>query len=228
MDKIDITMTATMRHKILEETLTSFCKNMLTDQSKFRLIINIDPIGDDIKDGWVLKVATRFFDDIIFNYPKKPGFTKAVQWCWSQTTSKYVFHLEDDWKLLVPININSMIEILDTYPDLVSLRLSKNHEGSSKQGNRYGFTYYEKISLNPTLFKGEFIRTIFPLMDLNLNPEKQLRENKTERGRYISKFTNGVYVKDSVEQIVKDIGREWMHNSKYKKDIGFMNWGLKR
>jgi len=228
MNKIDITMTATMRHKVVEETLISFFKKMLMDQSRFRLIINVDPIGNDSKKKWVEKVANRFFKDVLINIPSEPGFTKAVQWCWSQTKSEYVFHLEDDWKLLRPVNIDSMIEILEKNQDLVSLRLSKINIGSTKFGNKNGFIEHPKISLNPTLFKGDFLRTVSPLMDLSVNPEKQLRINKTPRGKYISKFIHGIYVKDSNEKIVEDIGREWMNESKYTKKIGFMKWELKK
>ncbi len=174
-DKIDICMTATIRPEIVDSTLKSFSENMFKDQSNYRLIINVDPIGENIPQKSILKVAKRYFDDIIYNYPKYPSFTKAVIWCWSQTTSNYVFHLEDDWKLLTPIDINSMIEILEEYPDLVSLRLNKEKTGNSKHTCRHGFIYHPKISLNPTLFKGEFIRVVSTLMDKDINPEKQLR-----------------------------------------------------
>jgi len=228
IEKIDICMTATIRPSVLNETLKSFAENMLKEKLMYRLIINIDPIGEQSKRKNVLKVAGSYFDDIVYNLPDMPGFTKAVQWCWSRTTSRYVFHLEDDWKLLIPINIKSMIEILDKYENLVSLRLNKEKTGKSKHSNKFGFIYYPKISLNPTIFNGDFIRNIYPLMNLQKNPEKQLRANETtERGRYISKFQHGVYTKESVNQVVKDIGRTWMQSSSYTKKTGFMNWEKK-
>ena len=225
---IDICMTATIRPLILEQTLRSFTDLMLTDRKKYRLIINIDPIGEDQPRKNILKIARKYFDNIIYLLPETPGFTKAVQWCWSQTTSKYVFHLEDDWRLLVPININTMINILDNTDKLVSLRLNKEKTGKSKQTSKLGFVYHPKISLNPTIFNGEFLRKIFPLMDLNMNPEKQLRPNKTIRGKYISNFTHGIYTKDSVNRVVLDIGRQWMATSRFTKKTGFMNWEIKK
>ena len=228
MIKIDVVTTATIRPSLLDTTFFSFREKMLTDKYKYRLIINIDPIGErDTHPKKVLKVAKTYFDDIIFNVPETPGFTKAVIWCWNQTTSDYIFHLEEDWKLLTNINIDSMIELLNKYPKLASLRLNKQNTGSSKHGCRYGFIYYPKISLNPTLFKGDFLRNVAKLMDVNLNPEKQLRPGKSSRGQYISKFDNGIYVKDSGNKVVLDIGRMWMNQSEYTKKTGFMNWEKK-
>ena len=224
MNKIDITMTATIRPDIVNKTLESFCKNMFSDRDRYNLILNVDPIGEETLRKNVYKVARKYFNSIILNYPSTPGFTKAVIWCWSQTSSNYVFHLEDDWELLIPIDIDAMIKILDSNPTLVSLRLNKQKTGKNILYKKNGFLPYPKISLNPTLFNGRFIQRIHPLMDVNLNPEKQLRVNNTPRGKYLSKFTHGIYTRESVRQIVKDIGREWMNKSRYTKKIGFMNW----
>lgn len=132
MENIDIITTATLRPKILDYTLNSFCEKMLKEQSRYRLIINIDPIGENIKPKEVLKVAEKYFDNIIYNIPDKPCFTKAVIWCWSQIKYEYLFNLEDDWELLIPINIDSMITILDNHPDMSGLRLNKENTKKSK------------------------------------------------------------------------------------------------
>ena len=222
--KIDICMTATIRPLILNETLRSFTQNMLTDTTNCRLIINIDPIGENVKRKVIIKTAKKYFKNIVFNCPPTPGFTKAVIWCFSQVTGDWVLHLEDDWKLLKPMNIDTMIGMLDKYPQLVSLRLDKENHRRNKHGIRYGFVYHPKISLNPTLFKGDFIKNVWKLMYENKNPEKQLRKNKSPLGKYIAKYTHGIYVKDGFGKIVDDIGRTWMSKSKYTKRTGFMHW----
>ena len=224
--KIDITMTATVRPDLLKETLTSFCEKMLVQNERYRLIINVDPIGETVKAGKITKRAKRFFPNIVFNLPTEPGFTKAVIWCWQQVEADYVFHIEDDWRLLNHININDMIEILDKYPQLASLRLNKNKTRKTKTA-KHGFVYFPKISLNPTLFKGEFIKKVVPLMTESLNPEKQLRINNSPRGKYISQWNHGIYTKVSYNRMVLDIGRKWMNKSKYTKKTGFMNWTKK-
>jgi hypothetical protein len=77
------------------------------------------------------------------------------------------------------------------------------------------------------MIKGSFIKEVVPLMDENLNPEKQLRTSLHPRGICVSKYTYGIYVKDSNERTVLDIGRNWMETSKYKKHTGFMKWEKK-
>lgn len=223
-EKIDICMTATIRHHVLDQTLNSFTKQMLHDRSRYRLIINIDPIGEKLKRrGAELTVAKKYFDDVVYNFPETPGFTKAVQWCWLQTTAPYVLHLEDDWKLLQNINIDWMIEMLNQYK-LTSLRLSKEKIGRSKHSNKFGFIYWPKISLNPTLFQGDFIRRVAPLMSMAQNPEKQLRPTNSELGKVISKTQHGIYMREGTGMIVLDIGRQWMNKSRFRKKTGFLHW----
>lgn len=223
---IDITMTATIRPEILKTTLESFCQNMFTDRSKYRLIINIDPIGEDTKPKYILYTAQKYFDNIVHRYSTESNFTKAMIWSWSQVQSDYVFNLQDDWRLLRPINIDDMIEILNTNPKLASLRLNKN-ETPINNGDT-DFTICPRISLNPILFKSEFIKGVVPLMSSSENPEKQLRPSlKSERGRFIREWEHGIYIKESRDRIVDDIGRKWMNKTIYKKEAGFTKWEMK-
>lgn len=228
MINVDITMTSTIRPEILDVTLQSFVERMLYDKSRYRLIINVDPIGEELPQSSMLDVAYKYFDNILFNLPTVPCFCRAVIWCWSQTTADFVFHLEEDWKLAFPIDIDDMIDIMITHKDLVSLRLNKDSVPKSQHGQKFGYVYAPKISLNPTLFTGNFIRRIVPYMDVDLNPEKQLRPSeKTYRGKIISKISNGIYTRIHYGPVVLDIGREWMAKSKFSKDIGFIAWKVK-
>ena len=225
---IDITTTATLRPKILDYTLNSFCKNMLIDRDRYRLIINIDPIGDKVLPKEVLRVAKKYFDNILYNYADTPGFTKAVIWCWSQVQADYVMNLEDDWELLIPINIDDMISILDSYPTMASLRLNKFKTRKNKCSIKRGYSPFPQLSLNPTLFSGKFIKGVFPLMRISSNPEKQLRPvDNSELSIYLRKWIHGIYTKQSHQKIVKDTGRIWMNSTPFKKKTGFLFWGKK-
>jgi len=222
---IDITMTAVIRPDVLNLTLSSFCRKMFIDKYSYRLILNVDPIGEKKDQKVMYDVASKYFKNIVVNYPTEPGFTKAVIWCWSNVISDYVFHLEDDWNLLVPINLKSMVRILDKTPDLASLRLNKLNTIVRRETE---FVYCPKLSLNPSLIRGKFIKGVVPLMVDNFNPEKQLRIGfNNERSDYISKWKYGIYIKDSRHRTVLDIGRTWMRQSPYKKKTGFMSWKLK-
>lgn len=224
---IDITMPAVVRPEIIRRTLSSFCDNMLKERNEYRLILNVDPIGENYKQNEIYKIALKYFDNIEVNYPETPSFTKAVYWCWSQVKSDYVFHLEDDWWLCRPCNIYQMIYILNQNPTLASLRLNKERTKGFKEGQKLGFVSHPKISLNPTLFRGDFIKGVYGLMDLTLNPEKQMRSNKTPRGKFILQWTHGIYISESYLNMVDDIGRDWMAKTKFFKKTGFMNWEVK-
>ena len=229
MDKIDITMVATIRPNILDRTLESFCLNLFIDNNRYNLILNIDNIGEKKPREEVFKVASKYFKNIIVNYPEEPSFSKAVIWTFSQTTEKYVFHLEDDWILLRPLNIELMIECLEKYSNLASLRLNKNKLEKRTIIGDYTLSPLNMLSLNPTLFKGDFIRNIYPLMKPNLNPEKQLRKDeKTKRGNYINQWNFGIHTKETSSIVILDIGRDWLKRTKYCKDSDFINWGIKK
>lgn len=222
---IDITMTATVRPEIIKQTFMSFRNNLLKDKYDYRLIINIDRIGENKKQKEIYKIARNYFSNIVVNFPKVPSFSNAVIWCWSQVTSSYVFHLEDDWKLIYPINMKEMIKILDSNPNLASLRLNKVR----MKPNKSPFVYAPKLSLNPTLFKGEYIKNVVKLMDSSRNPEKQLRpfNQENDREKYVAKWRYGIYTKESTNILVVDLGRNWMKKTRFRKKSSFVNWSIK-
>jgi len=229
MKKIDITVTATIRPKLFQKTLFSFTTNMLINPEQCRMILNVDPIGEDKSPQIMIDVAKGFFKNVEYRISESPSFPNAVIWCWEQVQSDYVLHLEDDWKLTMPINLNNMINILDQDEDLVSLRLSKIGKPETiSSSDKGGYIYYPKLSLNPTLFKGSFIKDIVKLMDPTLNPEKQLRRGKqTPRNKYLIKVLHAVYIADGLDLAVKDIGRGWMKGTNFAKETGFVNWRTK-
>jgi len=227
--QIDITISATIRPELLYVTLDSFKSKLLKNNFKYRVILNVDPIGDDkYNQQKMLDITKFFFDNIVYNFPKEPNFPKAVIWCWKQVESDYVFHLEDDWFLIKNINLNSMINILNNNSDIASLRLSKTDQKETGKKIK-DFVYHEKLSLNPTLFNGKFIKEVVKMMDDKLNPEKQLRcSNLNKRTRFICKWKHVIYTKEGNGILIKDIGREWMETTKYHKQIAFINWEEKK
>ncbi len=82
--KIDITTSATIRPSLLNKTLSSFCSNMFIDAHDYRLIINVDPIGDSTSADEVLDVARSHFNEVVYRKPDVPCFADAVIWCWKR------------------------------------------------------------------------------------------------------------------------------------------------
>ena len=251
MSKIDITTTATIRPALLDKTLRTFTSRIFHEKDRYRFIINIDPVGDKSRSNKdVLEVAKKYFDEVIYNCPDEPGFTKAVIWLWSHVDSDYVFHLEDDWVLSHNINIDNMIHILDRYSRICSVRLSKGQISAAKKVVKPipcpyiypedvgKFQLFPRLSLNPTLFKGEFVRQAANVMTLKLNPESQLvgrfaiKKEKKGMGdcnskqimELLSKWDHSVLMVNKGRSVVKDTGTKWRLRHGIKRKYDFMHW----
>jgi len=229
---IDITMVAVLRPGVIEETLTSINDNIIRgEKHRYRLIINIDPIGETVKPMKIIKIAARFFDRITYNIADVPSFAKAVKWVWSRVEADYVFHIEDDWSILRKININNMINILNKYPKLSSLRLYKEQTPNIKRiktfscrwnYNEDGFYLAEgwqkQFGLNPILIKREFIEEAVPRMVDTVNPEKQFRMSQKYMRPVIQKWEYGLYTKPGASRLVYGKrGLRWREEQNMKK-----------
>jgi hypothetical protein len=214
--KLDIACTATKRPYIINQTFKSFT-GKLFNKHDCRLIINIDPIGDDIDTDDVLDVCKIYFKEIVVNTPSEPNFYKAFQWVFSNCTSKYLYHLQDDWQLLKKVDLNKLVVYLEKYKNLACVRFPRGKkipEGKKLDRNLYEFTkYYDQ----PALWKTEFYNEIMPYFNTNYGTEFQLRglcsENSEDILRVSKKWTFGTYYLG--RPIVKDLGRGWLKENNY-------------
>ena len=244
-ERIDITMTAVLRTGILDETLKTISEKVCKDRDGFRLIINVDPIGEDIKPMKVIKVARKYFDDVVYNIAKKPSFPKAVKWVWSQATAPYILHWEDDVNILRPIDVDHMIKILKNHEKLSSLRLFKKATPPIKKGfytfecfwhyNKEGFylasDWKKQFGLNPILIKSAFIREAVPKMVDDTNPEKQFRFSRKYMRPLIQKWTYGIYARPGEKRLIDGRkGERWKQKMKLNKPVGktFLKWEAKK
>jgi len=240
-EKIDITMTAVIRTGLLDETLKLINKRVCKDRDGFRLIINVDPIGENTKPMKVIKVARKYFDDVVYNIAKEPSFPKAVKWVWSRATAPYVFHWEDDVNILRDIDVDHMISILKKNPKLSSLRLFKKATPRNKQTfytfecnwdyNKQGFyiarDWKKQFGLNPILIKGEFVREAVKKMVDHTNPEKQFRFSQKYMRPLIQKWEYGLYAKPGETRLIDGRkGEFWKQRMRLAKPKGrtFLKW----
>lgn len=244
-EKIDIAMTAVIRPDILDGTLKTITQKVCKDREGFRLIINIDPVGEKIKPMKVIKVAQRYFDDIIFNIAEEPSFPKAVKWVWSQVTAPYVFHWEDDVNILREIDVDHMIKILKDNPKLSSLRLYRDKIPANKKGfytfnchwtyHKEGFyvarDWKKQFGLNPILIKSEFIKEAVTRMVDHINPEKQFRYSQKYMRPLIQKWQYGIYANPGDTRIIDGRkGQKWKDKLGIDKPKGttFLKWEEKK
>jgi len=242
MKHIDITMTAVIRPAVLESTLKSFCTNLLTDRKIYRLIINIDPVGEKgrTKED-MLNVCNSFFDNVVYNYPDEPSFPKAAIWTWKQVKAPYFFHLEDDWLMNRPVEMKTLTKILHKNPHLACVRLYKHNIPNKKNPRLFNspYTFNEKANyfqandskkqfgLNPVLIRKEYIDEALPLLVEHKNPEKQFRYNNTKMRDFVMRWKYAIYGQPGDKALVSDNGYSWRNQMNFSKPTNgsqFLTW----
>jgi len=247
MLKIDITTTATLRPELLEKTLDSFWENLFQNHTEidFRLVINIDPIGQvESYPGCMQTIYTHMcnycfsiFPNSLINFPEKANFAKAFKWCWGNVRpdADFVFHLEDDWQLLRQVDLTQMIFLTEKYPRLIILRLNAftSKECTTKNWNlllNWNGDFFEvSQSLkgtvgfcgHPSLINAGFVRGAAKYLDGIHNPEKVMKGRHPHFGPILHSAELGVFSEQNSLQQIKDLGRKWMIRNNYRK------WGSK-
>lgn len=214
--RLDFTTTATCRPDILCRTYTSFRDNLVgVDLSQSVLFLNIDPIPDVTAAPEVERIAKAFFGRVMANVAREPNFARAVKWCWLKPGTEFFFHLEDDWVMDRPFDVGELVKHFHKNPRLASVNL-RAYDCDPED---------TRISLCPGVFRTEHARTIAKRFDYKHNPERQMRsitDTNPCGGRH------GEYTGLQVPRnpILKDIGREWLENSGWRKaaPITFNRW----
>jgi hypothetical protein len=219
--KIDISMTAIFRSNILEQTLSSFFKNMFFERKIFsyRLVINVDPVGESSIDNIKNVIFKYFGNNYIINTPIEANLARAVKWTISNTNSKYIFNLEDDWKLLKKVYFSHMIELMETNKNLHFLRLPFGVQRFIENQEHYGFETWgephKKFAIPCFLSRGDILRNMANQIIEIESPEKQLQKISADNllctGRY--------YEANSQGHVVMDLGRKWKRKHGLPKTI---------
>lgn len=225
---IDITMTATRRPELLEVTLGSF-KEKLFKNYPARVIINVDPVGHDIDSFKVVDKVREFFPHVLARCPKIAHFGNAFKWTWGESRSDFIFHLEEDWKLLKEVDLQDMFEVMKKYPRLAILRLPYAPCGETNKNWSHfvpwnGDFYEIPVGLkgllgfagHPSLIRRVFVKIGYSMIDETRNPEKQL---KWREGHRLMNLEYGLYGKPGEGPAVEDIGKRWkLEHGWAKKD----------
>lgn len=238
---IDVTITACRRPRIFARTMVSFYENMLSNHN-CRASINIDPIGDGDEQETLANCQIACRVPGAFRLPTQANFSKAFKWVWkNKGNANYVLHLEDDWELLKEVDVEHMVAILERHPKLALLRLPQFKADGDKMKNWNRFfpwngQYFEcpeelKMSVgfcgHPSLIKREFIDNTVNFIDTTKNPEKQFHRGPKEIMDEVAEWSYGVYGTPKESAMIRDIGRKWMIENKWKKKGSkayFMEW----
>lgn len=205
MERLDITITATLRPSILKRTLDSFFVNLFREWP-VRIIINIDPVGDEGTPESVLALCHEYTDTLLALMPTEASFPRAFKLVWSSANSSLIFHLEEDWVLTRPIDLKRMVSLLKKYPTLYGLRLpfqpvtdsSKNWGTFFPWNGEFFECPKENVGTlgfcgHPSLWKREFVQFCADHLDPTRNPEKQIKWRHPLLGPFLRKGRFGVF-----------------------------------
>lgn len=234
---LEILITATRRPDILDRTLRSF-KMHLFRNWPCRVILNVDPVGPGTSHD-VISVVNEYFLIKTINLPETAHFGRAFKWTWSQAEADFCFNLEDDWELLRPVSLTTMLEVMVEYPSLATLRLPFRPVGRIASKNWKFFYQWIDVKLStgkygffqcpardraeigfcghPSLVRGEFVKRAAKLLDPKLNPEKQFHGGNPALLEEVLKWQYGVSGPQNQPEAIRDIGREWMQNNGLRK-----------
>lgn len=213
--KIVVTTTAMARPEIVEQTYASFLENLQgIDFKDMRLFINVDPLPDPKKRDAVVHVAHKYFGQVWCRMPGEANFSAAVNWVWKSVpdNAEYVFHLEDDWRLLEKVEIDDLLGEL-TSDEVIEVALRARSIG------------YTKLALLPSLWKAWFCRKVGGHFHEGKNPEIQLRDSMC--GVELNPRRVRVWPNERDEVILEDLGRPWLSKTgmcKPKLKCDFIRW----
>lgn len=257
MDKrLAITMTAILRPEVIRLTLTSFYdkafRQLIGNGWRIALMVNVDPVGKR-ENEMPLNVAKTVTEDeirasagegveVFVRHADSPHFSTAFKKVWTmaanpwptmpdQASAPWVFHLEDDWLLREPIDIENMVEVMESQPDIASLRLSwfKSETDRLKNWNRFfpwNGLFFEcpremvkdlGFCGHPGLLRGSYVRQAVELVDTKWNPEKQFHYWNGKLVHFARHWRYGVWQEQNSPPILREIGREWMAVNGYSK-----------
>ncbi len=223
---MDFTTPAMARPDILDKTYSSFSKNLKgIDLKECRLFINIDPLPSDVNRTKVIEVAKKYFGEVHPNCPDKANFTTACNWLWSNAETEYIFHIEDDWQLIKEVPVKRMLKYFKKHSELMEVCL---------RAYRYKYTI---CPLSPNIMHKRYYKAVAGKLNEKVNPEIQLRGKNF--GIEMPAPSLGVkwqgkiiaYPENQVDVVIKDIGREWLKKSKFKKPRRkgkFTSWETKK
>ena len=188
--------------ELLEKTYSTYDKNFKNlNLNECTLIINIDPIPNNLNIEKNIEVSKKYFKNVIYNFGTESNFNKANVWCLNQINTKYFFYLQSNKAINKLVDFNIMKQKLENNDKIVNISLSPlvNTE------------YNNYLSWHPALWKSNWIlNTFLPYMSSNVSTEYQLREI----GLLENVFSCS-YQKLSEGEILYHLGKEWKKKNNY-------------
>ena len=239
--KLDITLVSGARPALLAPTLASFSNRIFRHFDIGTCYANIDLFGGSKDDRrQCLAIIQDYFPTAKVTVPDQPSFGQAVKTIWSQVTSPFALHMEDDWEVLEDITPERVFPLFDNdikLVKLVSKELGWNgvdlYYERARKTKLFGLILWKsrrKMSVfgtSPGFFAADFVRTAASLMNPTFDPEKQMRPKvNAPLFRYVSQFRCRLLPGTVEPDIIRDTGRDWRQTRGLKKTVsaGKSSW----
>ncbi len=235
-EQIDITMPAVLRPAVLQESLRSFVTGLLHDTGRFRLLINIDPVGSGTREE-VEAVCRQFFEHVVVNAPAQGSLNAALRWLWGVANSEFILYLEDDILLKRSVDLAEMMAHMRKRPRLAYIQISyvdfRKNDGNDinvqheylGDGLHLRKGKYE-MSLQPALMRREFAAAAARLIHDDDDPEIQFHANNPALQDLVSQWEFATFARPGDSRAVQDIGIRDRNETGYTKfvDGGSTTW----
>lgn len=212
---LQITMTATLR-PLLDLTLSSLLRFARCSE-RMELVLNIDPAprSSAMRPGDVLALAERHMEVAHWHAPARASFSRAVRHVWTSSSSDVLFHVEDDWEFIAPIELDEPIAAIRDQ------RIDYARFGALRHDNQAVLPEKApdppELSLTPALWNGALCREMAAAMTESMDPEKQLwRGVYPPLSALLIPPERTIMVRS--EGVCRDIGRAW------RKAHGLSKW----
>lgn len=217
---LTVTLVAGGRSELLQASLRSLSRNLLSNFEIGPVFANIDPIfGRGAELARTEEVIRDFFPAAIIRSPEVAGFGAAVKWLWSRIETNWGLHLEDDWELEVSVSIDDLMRANvgdnSVIVPLTDLHSEKPHHAGPVRKVKTGFLGLKRKVVmahgtSPRFLKGEFARQAASMMKPELDPEKQM-DNGFNPELFALVRSNGARFlrRRDGSFIMRDLGRAW-------------------
>jgi hypothetical protein len=240
--KIDLLMIGVVRPAIIEETTISLIENVLNDNHEYRMIANIDPVGERKHTQQdCVNVLKKYFDVVIANKPKEPSVVDAWKWVIEQSDTEFMWFKEDDIKILRKVDLDDMIRILQKNPKLSMLMTDKwgavlSHKKTIDKNTilrsamHFKYTgdnwykapnWYRAAGITSTLVKRAFLKPAAKWMIQGNSPNNSIKGKRNDGIQpFIKKWNYGYYQQPGGEKHFIDLGKGWKRSQGFTKPIG--------
>jgi len=222
----DVLIVSGARPSLLAQTLASFEENLFRNIKLNDCYINIDPFeGGKDEVNACEKICAKYFSRVFANKPTSSHFTKAVRWLWKSPKTEWCLHLEDDWILSRPVELQEVLGAMKPGVRQVTFmtkekcwKYRSNYHYKPNRRKLFGFDLGKGLdrtrpifTTSPSFINSTFASQCASLMIDDLDPEKQLNKINESLSEYTSKYKNH-FIGSRTDHVAIDIGRD--HRSK--------------